>query len=107
MYAREWKCRLPLDKRDGFIGYLCETGVKETSALAGFQGCQILARELDGRAEVTLITYWDDMSSIKAFAGEDISQAKLYPEDAKYGLEPELTVRHYQVIGRRFVGHGC
>lgn len=103
MYAREWKCKVPLDKKAGFIDYLYETGVRETSELPGFQGVQIFQREADGKAEITLITYWDALSSIEAFAGDDIGKAKLYPEDAKYDLEPELIVRHYEVLEHRFV----
>ncbi|MUT59191.1 antibiotic biosynthesis monooxygenase, partial [Vibrio parahaemolyticus] len=29
--------------------------------------------------------------------GEDISIAKLYPEDEKYKLNPDLHVNHYEV----------
>ncbi len=98
MYAREWKTRCPESKREGFIQYLHETGVKETSATPGFKGVQILVRGFEQAVEVTLISYWDSLESIKAFAGEDISVAKLYPEDCQYELEPDNFVRHYEVI---------
>ncbi|MGD9007527.1 MAG: hypothetical protein PVG41_06385 [Desulfobacteraceae bacterium] len=103
MYAREWKCKVPLKWCKGFIDYLYRTGVKDTSSTIGFNGAQIFRREIDGKAEITLITYWDNLSSIEAFAGEDISKAKLYPEDYKYEIEPELTVKHYEVLEHRFV----
>ncbi|PMR76543.1 antibiotic biosynthesis monooxygenase [Billgrantia endophytica] len=103
MHAREWKCRCPLEHRDAFIDYLYETGVRETSETSGFQGAQIFTRDVEGMAEITLITYWDALSSIEAFAGVDISKAKLYPEDGKYQLQPELTVQHYAVIEYSFV----
>ncbi|HAS6195043.1 TPA: antibiotic biosynthesis monooxygenase, partial [Vibrio vulnificus] len=45
----------------------------------------------------TLLTYWEDLDCIKSFAGEDISIAKLYPEDEKYKLNPDLHVSHYEV----------
>jgi hypothetical protein len=98
MVAREWKCRVPLELRDGFLAYLYETGTKETSATPGCQGAQIFLREQQGTAEVTLITYWDRLSSIVAFAGEDIGRAKLYPEDDRYHVDPDLTVKHYEVL---------
>ncbi|PTN35636.1 antibiotic biosynthesis monooxygenase [Desulfonatronum sp. SC1] len=57
---------------------------------------------LTDKVELTLITYWDNLESIKAFAGNDISQARLYPEDEVYELEPDLSVQHYEVIEHQF-----
>jgi hypothetical protein len=42
------------------------------------------------------------LSFIEAFAGDDIGKAKLYPEDYKYEIEPELTVQYYEVLEHRF-----
>jgi heme-degrading monooxygenase HmoA len=98
MIAREWRCRCPLEYRDGFLAYLAETGVKDTAAIPGCRGAQILLRDLDGRAEITLITYWDSRDAIRAYAGEDIDQARLYPEDARFELDPDRRVTHYEVL---------
>jgi heme-degrading monooxygenase HmoA len=103
MYAREWKARCPNSKKDGFIAYLYETGVKDTSSTPGFRGAQIFSRLLDGKSEVTLISYWESLESIKAFAGEEISVAKLYPEDFKYELEPDNFVNHYEVVENKWL----
>lgn len=105
MIAREWKARCPQRFKQGFIDYLYETGVKDTSATEGFKGAQIFVRDLSTeQAEITLITYWPDRESIVAFAGDDIEVAKLYPEDAQYELDPDTFVRHYDVIEHHFVG---
>lgn len=98
MIAREWKCRVPQAHSDGFTDYLHETGIKDSSATPGFRGAQIFRRSLSGKVELTLITYWDTLASITAFAGDDISQARLYPEDEVYELEPDFSVQHYEVI---------
>ncbi len=102
MIAREWKCRVPLVHSEGFTAYLYETGIKDSSATPGYIGAQIFRRLLSDRVELTLITYWNDLESIKAFAGEDIDQARLYPEDEVFELEPELGVQHYEVIEHQF-----
>jgi len=103
--AREWKCRLPRRHRDGFMEHLYATGVAETSALPGYRGYQILERELPyDVAEVTLVTYWGSLEDIKAFAGEDIGVAVLYPGDEVYELVPETVVRHYEVVGVSWPG---
>ena len=97
MIAREWKATCPKVHEQGFIEYLYETGIKDTSATDGFLGAQIFKRDVQGQAEITLLTYWKDLESIKGFAGEDINVAKLYPEDDKYELNPDRHVNHYEV----------
>ena len=98
LIARAWKARCPKRHEEGFIKYLYETGIKDTSATKGFQGAQIFQRTVKDESEITLITYWDNMESIKDYAGEDIGVAVLYPEDVKYELNPDYHVNHYEVI---------
>ena len=97
MIAREWKATCPKHYEKGFIEYLYKTGIKDTSATDGFLGAQILNRDLGDDAEITLLTYWKNLECIKAFAGENISVARLYPEDEKYKLHPDRHVNHYTV----------
>jgi heme-degrading monooxygenase HmoA len=103
MYAREWKCRCPKRHKEDFIQYLYETGIKDTSCTHGFCGAQIFTRELADEVEITLITYWDTMESIRAFSGEDIEKAVLYPEDYKYELKPDAHATHYVVVEHQFI----
>jgi heme-degrading monooxygenase HmoA len=98
MIAREWKARCPQAHRAGFIKYLYQTGIKDASSTSGFKGAQIFTRDLNEHVEVTLISYWESLDSIKAFAGDDITIARLYPEDYQYELEPDNFVIHYQVV---------
>lgn len=98
MIAREWKCLCPAKHRDGFLKHLQATGVAETSVLPGFCGYEIRERVCDGEVEVTLVTYWTSLADIKAFAGEDIGRAVLYPGDEVYEIVPETVVRHYAVV---------
>ncbi|WP_167482750.1 antibiotic biosynthesis monooxygenase family protein [Enterovibrio baiacu] len=98
MIAREWKATCPKKHEEGSIGYLYETGVKESSETPGFLGAQIFQREVDESVEITLITYWETLECITAFAGENIDVAKLYPEDAHYELVPDHHVNHYHVV---------
>jgi heme-degrading monooxygenase HmoA len=105
MIAREWKARCPKEHEEGFISYLYETGIKDTSATQGFVGAQIFNRDtsVSGQVEITLITYWETLECIKSFAGENIEIAKLYPEDEKYDLIPNGHVTHYKVRENSFL----
>ncbi len=48
-----------------------------------------------------VISLWSAEEAIQAFAGEDISVARFYPEDERYLIERELTASHFEVVGRR------
>jgi heme-degrading monooxygenase HmoA len=96
--AREWRCLCPIVHRDAFLLHLDATGVRETSSLPGYRGHQILEHDMEGGVEITLVTYWDRLESITAFAGEDIGRARLYPGDEPFCITPDKDVRHYRVL---------
>ena len=41
---------------------------------------------------------WESEEAIRAFAGEDIEAAVLYPEDEKYLIDGESSVTHHEVV---------
>ena len=102
MIAREWRCICPAEKIQEFIPYLHSTGVKDSENTPGFSGAEIFYKEISGGFEVVLITFWDSYDSIRLFAGEHIELAVLYPEDYKYGIISDLTVKHYIATDRIF-----
>jgi len=104
MIAREWKCLCPPRRREGFLKHLHATGVAETAALPGYAGYQILTRDVDGMVEFTLVTYWESLACVTAFAGEDIGVAVLYPGDEAYEIVSETVVRHYAVLACAIAG---
>lgn len=99
MIAREWRCTCPADRLDDFIPYLHMTGVRDAEKTPGFAGAEILYRDEGDPVEVVLITFWDSIESIRGFAGVNIEEAVLYPEDYKYGIVSDTVVRHYTVAG--------
>ena len=51
------------------------------------------------RSELLTLSLWENLNAIRAFAGDDIEAAVLYPEGARY-LPGESTVTHHQVVDR-------
>jgi len=99
MIARIWRGTTPASKADDYMGVLEATGLKEYAATPGNQGVQVL-RRIDGDiAEFLIITLWDSLDAIRAFAGDDYERSVYYPEDDDYLLEREHTVKHYEVLG--------
>ena len=58
----------------------------------------MLRRDGGDRTEFVTLSLWDSVDAIKAFAGEDIEAAVLYPEDERYLIDGESSVTHYEVV---------
>jgi heme-degrading monooxygenase HmoA len=51
------------------------------------------------RTEFLMITLWDSMDAVRAFAGDEPVKAVFFPEDESYLVEREWEVSHYEVYG--------
>jgi heme-degrading monooxygenase HmoA len=58
----------------------------------------MLRRDEGERTEFITLSLWESEDAIRAFAGDDIEAAVLYPDDERY-LIGESTVTHYAVVG--------
>jgi heme-degrading monooxygenase HmoA len=58
----------------------------------------MLRRDEGERTEVITLSLWESEDAIRAFAGDDIDAAVLYPEDERYLIGGESTVTHDQVV---------
>lgn len=80
--------RSQLEKLDGFAG----------ASLERVQGA-------DGRTEIVVVTRWESMDAIRAFAGDDVDAARVEPE-ARAVLESfEERVTHGEVIDEARFDH--
>ena len=95
--ARTWRGTTRADDADAYAAYLEESGVRELRATPGNERVLVLRRVEGDAAEFWVISLWPDMESIKAFAGEDSTRARYFPEDERYLLEMTPDVIHYEV----------
>jgi len=97
MIARMWRGWTSSTDADAYVDYLQETGIKSYRATPGNRSALILRRADGDRTEFVTLSYWDDLESIKAFAGEDVHEAVFYPEDDRFLIDRETTVSHYEI----------
>jgi len=98
MIARIWRGRTSAEQADAYLDYLEATGLEDYTKTPGNTGLRVL-RRIDGDvAEFFLITLWESMDAIRAFAGPDPERSVYYPEDDAYLLEKDPTVTHYEVL---------
>lgn len=94
---REWRAEIRRALKHDYVEYVTATGLAGYRRAEGNLGATIAVRDLDAdRSEIVTLSWWTDEASIKAFAGENISRARYYPEDDRYLLTRPETVQHYE-----------
>ena len=99
MIARRWRGTVRAADHDAYLRYVEESGIAALTATPGNEGV-IVFRHLDEAAdtsEIEVVSLWRDLESISAFAGDDVSAARFFPDDDRYLVDRELTVRHDSV----------
>ena len=98
MIARLWHGVVPAEKAEVYQSYVVRTGIADLKATPGNRGAWVLHRVDGEEAHFHVISLWDSLEAIRAFAGDDIEQARYYPEDADYLVELEPAVVHYEAV---------
>jgi heme-degrading monooxygenase HmoA len=97
MIARIWSGAVRTADADEYGSYIRETGFAEYGRTPGNRGAWLLRRDDKGTTEFITLSLWDTVDAIRAFAGEDIEAAVLYPEDQRYLIDGESSITHYDV----------
>jgi heme-degrading monooxygenase HmoA len=95
-----WHGRVPTSKANAYREFVNARAIPDYQSVDGNLSVHILERAEDDITHFITLTFWRDLDSIKAFAGDDVEKAKYYPEDDEYLLEFEPTVLHYEVVGQ-------
>ena len=99
MITRMWHGRVPTPKAEAYRKFVKERAIPDYQSVEGNISVHVLERTEGDITHFITLTFWKDVDSIKAFAGEDIEAAKYYPEDKDFLLEFEPSVVHYEVVG--------
>ena len=95
MIVRIWHGRTKTSDADVYRKYVEDTGIKGYRSVKGNLGAQIWQKKEAEVTHIWTVSWWDNIESIKAFAGADFEQAKYYEEDKNFLLEFETGVVHY------------
>ncbi len=100
MIARTWTGAVRAEDADPYLDYLERTGLTAYRETPGNRGVFALRRIEGDRCEYILITLWDSMDAVKAFAGDDVETAVFYPEDDRFLVDRDRTATHYDVVAQ-------
>lgn len=100
MIVRIWHGRVPTPKANAYRDFLNQIALPDYRSVTGNLSAYILQQQAGEITHFVTMTFWENMDSIKSFAGEDVERAKYYPEDREFLVDYEPTVIHLEVVGQ-------
>ena len=98
MIIREWRGRARRSRADAYPRHFRERVISELRQVPGFIGAQLARRDLEGEVEFLVLTPWQSMDTIRAFAGTEVEKAVVEPCAAAVFVGFDERVRHYEVV---------
>lgn len=94
--ARIWRGLVPRARADEYAEYLHEHGIKplEQKAL----GVQLFREDFATHSEFVTISYWEDVSAMSRFAGDDPRRIHHLERDAEFLVELPRGVQVLQIV---------
>jgi len=96
--VRTWSARATEAGAESYRNYFSTTLLPELTTLDGFVGALLLSRPVDGLVELTAHTTWESLTAIRAFAGDDVTTAKVEPEALVMLADSDPAVVHRTVL---------
>jgi heme-degrading monooxygenase HmoA len=98
MIARKWTGTVSRQDADAYEEFLTgEHGIDEYRSIPGNRGALLLRRDAAATTEFELISIWDDVEALKAYAGCEYEQPRYYPTDLAMLIDPPQLVEHHSV----------
>lgn len=97
MIMRIWRGITPKEQADAYLEHLQQTALPALKDFKGQRGAWVLRRVQGEQCEFQVLTLWDSMKALHAYAGRKPERAVYYDEDDKFLLDMEPLVRHYEV----------
>jgi hypothetical protein len=97
---RGWTTPQNADAYEGLLRAEIFTGITGRK-IAGFQGIDLLRREVGEGVEFVTIMWFDSLLAVQTFAGEDYERAVVPPKARQLLLRFDERSAHYEVRERR------
>ena len=98
MIARHWTGLAKPAHADAYVEHLHRDTFPALRAMPGFISASILRRTMPAGVEFLIVTNWQSLDSIRAFAGENVDGAVVPERVRAMMVKCDRVVRHYDVI---------
>jgi heme-degrading monooxygenase HmoA len=98
MIARLWRgAAAGPTQAQAYLRHLEGNVLPALEKIPGHRGVRVLRREEHSRIELLVMTFWESMDAVRAFAGADPERAVVEPEARAVLADFDDFVRHYEV----------
>jgi heme-degrading monooxygenase HmoA len=99
MISRQWRGLAKREHAAAYIEHLKTETFPALRRLAGFKRAQILRRDVVEGVDFLIVTEWESLAAIGAFAGSNAEDAVVPQNVQAMMIEYDRTVRHYEIVG--------
>ncbi len=96
--SRHWRGLAKAERADDYVEHLRRETFPALQTIPGFLGASVLRRSLAQGVEFVVITRWNSLAAIHAFAGPRAETAVVPEQVQQMMIEYESSARHYDVI---------
>jgi heme-degrading monooxygenase HmoA len=98
MISRQWKGLAKKRHADAYLEHLLKDTFPQLSKLDGFVSATVLRREVSGGVEFQVVTTWQSLDAIRAFAGADVTIAVVPGNVQDMMVEYDKVAKHYEIV---------
>ncbi|GAA2586364.1 antibiotic biosynthesis monooxygenase [Actinomadura fulvescens] len=98
MIARVWGALATEKGADAYRSHFEGEVVPALRRVEGHRGAYLMERETEGSVEIEVVTLWESMAAIRAFAGPDVDTAVVEPAARAALTGFDDTVTHFTVV---------
>jgi heme-degrading monooxygenase HmoA len=103
MLVRTWRGAVRAEDADTYVDYVRRTGIQAFRDTPGNLGSMMLRRPReDGHVELQVVSFWESMDSVRAFAGARPDRAVFFPEDDRFLVDRDWDVGHFEAVDARW-----
>jgi heme-degrading monooxygenase HmoA len=99
--ARIWRGRTKPGRADEYATYLYQHGVKKLESL-GARAVQMFRQDLGEESEFMVVSYWDTLSAMTRWAGDDPTRIRHLERDADFLVELPAGVQILNVLSNNW-----
>jgi heme-degrading monooxygenase HmoA len=87
-----------MENVDGYLKHFQVSVLPQLRRIDGHQGAYVLKRPLGDESEILVMTLWESMDAVRAFAGEDPTVAVVEDEAKAFLSRFDRRVEHFDVV---------
>ena len=98
MVIRQWRGIAKKEREESYLTHFRTDILPKLRGPPGFLGATVLRRETEIGVELTVLTRWASMDSVRAFAGRELNLAVVTAEAQPCFRSYDKTVSHHEVV---------